>query len=408
MNQKVENAEMLKSLGDLETTFIATTDQIKASVEAANQAIKEAAGDAKTALGYKDQIGKISELVDSTDAIMEQIKEIEQKQVKIAANGGDTTGFKSLGEQFTESEGWKDATSGTFTRDISMQLEGKEAKAITNAPLNNDQPLVRTQHQPGVIIPELRRMTIRDLIPNASTVSNHIEFTREDVFTNNAGYQVAEGDLKGESDITYETDSAAVATIAHFIVASKQVLDDAPMLQGYIDGRLRYGLKLKEEAELLNGAGGAGQLKGLLPAATVYTGQAGDSHADQVRKAQHAVFLADFQATATVMHPTDWLGIELAKDADLNYYFGGPANATQSRIWGGPVVVTQAMTEGTYMTGAFDVAAQIFDREQVNVVISREDRDNFVKNMVTILCEQRLVQLIYRPASFVKSTLVNA
>ena len=59
---------------------------------------------------------------------------------------------------------------------------------------------------------------------------------------------------------------SAVITIAHWIPASRQVLDDAPMLQSYINVRMTYGLKLEEEDELLNGDGSqtSGQINQLI------------------------------------------------------------------------------------------------------------------------------------------------
>ncbi|RVQ83166.1 phage major capsid protein, partial [Enterobacter hormaechei] len=70
--------------------------------------------------------------------------------------------------------------------------------------------------------------------------SNALEYVREEVFTNNADV-VAEKALKPESDITFSKQTANVKTIAHWVQASRQVMDDAPMLQSYINNRLMYG-----------------------------------------------------------------------------------------------------------------------------------------------------------------------
>jgi hypothetical protein len=42
----------------------------------------------------------------------------------------------------------------------------------------------------------------------------------------------------------------------------------------------------------------------------------------------------------------------------------------------------------------------IWDRQSITVEVSREDRDNFVKNMVTILVEERLGLSAFAPAAF--------
>ena len=88
------------------------------------------------------------------------------------------------------------------------------------------------------------------------------------MFTNNADV-VAEKALKPESDITFSKQTANVKTIAHWVQASRQVMDDAPMLQSYVNGRLMYGLALKEENQLLNGDGTALPLATASKAATI-------------------------------------------------------------------------------------------------------------------------------------------
>ena len=73
-----------------------------------------------------------------------------------------------------------------------------------------------------------------------------------------------------------------------------------------------------------------------------------------------------------------------------------------------PVAVSMAMTQGQFLTGALRYAAQIFDREDANVLMSTEDRDNFVKNMVTILAEERLALAVYRPQALITGPLAPA
>ncbi|ELR5846176.1 phage major capsid protein, partial [Salmonella enterica] len=62
---------------------------------------------------------------------------------------------------------------------------------------------------------------------------------------------------------------------------------------------------------------------------------------------------------------------------------------------------TQAMTQNNFLTGAFSMAAQIFDRMEIEVLLSTENEDDFVKNMVTIRAEERLAMTVYRPEAFV-------
>src|SRR3546814_3746850 len=60
------------------------------------------------------------------------------------------------------------------------------------------------------------------------------------------------------------------------------------------------------------------------------------------------------------------------------------------------------MTAGNFLTGAFRLGAQIFDRQDARVEVSTEDSDNFRKNLVTILAEERLALAVYRPEAFIR------
>ena len=66
-----------------------------------------------------------------------------------------------------------------------------------------------------------------------------------------------------------------------------------------------------------------------------------------------------------------------------------------------PVVQTQAMAAGKFLSGAFKLGAQVFDRWQARVEVATENEDDFIKNLVTILAEERLALAVYRPETFV-------
>ncbi|MNN35085.1 Phage capsid family protein [compost metagenome] len=71
------------------------------------------------------------------------------------------------------------------------------------------------------------------------------------------------------------------------------------------------------------------------------------------------------------------------------------------------MVATQAMTQNDFLVGAFKLGAQIFDRMEIEVLISTENGDDFEKNMATIRAEERLAFAIYRDEAFVTGPLVT-
>jgi HK97 family phage major capsid protein len=269
-------------------------------------------------------------------------------------------------------------------------------------------PLVNGMRVPGIVAEPNRSLTVRDLLPVGTTGSNLVEFTRELVFTNNAGPQYAsparENVAKPESGITFELATAPVITLAHFIPVSKQVLADAPQLMSYINTRLMYGLKLEEEDQLLNGDGTGGNLSGILKSGnfTAYDrAVSGDTAVDTIRRAITQTVLSNYAADAIVLHPADWEAIELTKTTYGEYVWSNPALAAGPQLWGRRVVPSLSITQGRFLVGAFSMGAQVWDREQAAIQVAYEHADNFTKNMATILAEERLALTVYRPKAFV-------
>lgn len=326
--------------------------------------------------------------------------DLEQKFASGAENPGDKKSFSErAAEELTKS--WN-GSKGSFEAKTFNKSLGSDAGSAGG--------LIQPMQVPGIVMPGLRRLTIRDLLAQGRISSNSLEYVREEVFTNNADI-VAEKALKPESDITFSKQTANVRTIAHWVQASRQVMDDAPMLQSYVNNRLLYGLALKEENQMLNGDGSGDNLDGINHVATAYDtslNASGDTRADIIAHAIFQVTESEFSASGIILNPRDWHGIALMKDKEGRYIFGGPQAFTSNIMWGLPVVPTKAQAQGTYTVGGFDMASQVWDRMDATIEVSREDRDNFVKNMLTILCEERLALAHYRPTAIIKGTFAAA
>jgi HK97 family phage major capsid protein len=296
---------------------------------------------------------------------------------------------------------------------VSFELDQKAIiSSLTTDALGSAGDLVVPQR--GALVDAVeRRMTIRDLLMPGNTNSGSIQYPKETGFTNSAATQTeTAGTAKPQSEIKFDIVTATVTTIAHWVLATRQILDDAPMLRSYIDGRLRYGLRYAEELQLLNGDGTGTNLNGVYTQATALGANpavvASPTKMDVLRYAMLQAELAELPSSGIVLHPTDWAGIETTKDADGRYIIGNPASQLQPRLWGLPVVATQAMTVDKFLVGAFGTAAQIFDRQDARVELSTEDSDNFRKNLVTILAEERLALAVYRPEAFIKGDFSDA
>ncbi|WP_434701540.1 phage major capsid protein [Pseudomonas sp. D1-36] len=328
--------------------------------------------------------------------------DLEQKLASGNLDNPETK--KSFAEQtaLDLQKSWDGKSSGKVdVKSFNKQLGSGAGSAGT---------LIEPQRNAGILMPGLRRLTIRDLLAQGRISSNSLEYVRENIFTNSAA-PVAEGTLKPESNLTFTKETANVKTIAHWIQASRQVMDDAPMLESYVNNRLLFGLALVEEGQLLNGDGTGDNLVGLNTVATAYDATlnvTGDTRADKIAHAIFQTSESEFEASGIILNPRDWHAIALLKDAEGRYIFGGPAAFAAKVMWGLPVVATKAQALGTFTVGGFDLASQVWDRMDATVEVSREDRDNFVKNMLTILCEERLALAHYRPTAIITGPFATA
>lgn len=412
------NAKDLKELNEaLAEKFKEVGDHLKRNQDAMDKALEEVRKEGTIHAKTNDELKKLGETSTAAQAEMKKMSErlldMEQKLARRPGGTGEEGERQSAGQIIATSDQYKAMIA---SKDFKMAPVTVQRKTILNATGQN-QPLVPADRQAGIIMPGLRRLTIRDLLPQIRTTSNLIEFCRELVFTNNAAPQYdntspdphAEGAAKAESNITFELATAPIIVIAHWIGASRQVLGDAPQLAGYIDSRLEYGLKLEEEDELLNADGTAGQLNGLMNQATAFNG--GNTNAtalDTLLRAFLQVSLAYYESSGVVLHPTDWHNIVMLKDTTGRYLFADPQSMAQPRVWGKPVVATPSQTLGQFLTGAFDLACSIYDREDVSIRVSDQHSDFFTKNLVAILCEERVGLAVYRPAALVKGAVSHA
>lgn len=388
-NEAIELANVLKQKQDETSKAL---DQVKGLGE-------ELRGKMEKSDKVTDELKTdIDKLLTDITGLKSQIQELEQSQVR---NPVAEQKNMTLGEMVTKSGLLKSAEALSAEDNIKIKIDTKAIGVGTNLGYSAG-ALAQPHITPVVTLPN-QRLLVRDLLSPGHTGSPAITVPREILFEN-AAETVDEGHRKPESNLNYDSEVVPVVTIAHYIKASNQVLSDVPALQSMINERLAYGLRLVEEQKLLNGTG---QLKGLIQSATPFqnvTTITSCNAIDQLRLAMLQVVLSGYSATGHVLDPIQWTEIEMSKDAIGRYVIGNPQGQITPSLWGLPVVVTPSMKKGQFLVGAFKMGAQIFDRWDMAVAIAFNNEDDFVNNMVTIRCEERLALAIYSPKAFVTGT----
>ncbi|WP_312181318.1 phage major capsid protein [Pantoea sp. CTOTU46764] len=375
----------------------------------AEDALAEARKSGSLSAETKNAVDKIATehnaLNESLKTLKASVGDLEQHVASMPLNAAKDI-VQSVGQQLVSAEVMKEIRS---SMEGGKRLSVPVQAAITTVDVPGQ--IIAPTRLPGIDQTPKQRLFIRDLIAPGRTQSNTIYYVKQTGFTNNAAV-VAENTTKPYSEIAFAEETTPVRTIAHMFKASKQILDDFAQLQSTVDAEMRYGLKYVEEQEILFGDGTGAHLKGIIPQSVAFNPAFAvekQSGIDVLRLAMLQAQLARFPASGHVLHFTDWARIELTKDELGRYILANPAQLTTPTLWGLPVVATEAAQFlGKFLTGAFNSGAQLFDREDANVVISTENADDFEKNMISIRCEERVALAVYRPEAFVFGSLTGS
>ena len=380
------------------------------------------------AKGTKDELAKLEgdEEIKNTILKMGMGIELAQKAKHAASEMGMPAGEgMTLGEQFIHApafQAWmKQFPNGVIPEKmkglISPAIEFKsffyQKALITGESDTSAGAFVRTDYTG--LYEALGRfpLTIRDLIRKATTGSDLVEFVRQTAQitqsstvaeANVTEYSGATGEVSGEKPegtLSWEKVQAAVKTIAVWIPATKRALSDAGQLRAIIDGELRDDLDEELENQLLNGDGLGENFTGLLNTAGVLV-QAWDTDILRTTRRAKTTLRVTGRArpTAYVMNPADWETIELLQDLAGRYYYGGPMNNGEPRLWGVPVVECESLAEGQIILGDWRKMV-VWDREQSTISVTDSHADFFIRNMIAILAEMRAAMGVIRPTGFV-------
>jgi HK97 family phage major capsid protein len=319
-----------------------------------------------------------------------------------APRSGHTSIQQSLKKYISEQKQYREFRDGR-ARSVSMEMPIADFKTLITLTTINAQA---DRREP--IDMALEDRTIADLCLQGSVDGNTVEYYEETTFTN-AAATVAEGGTKQESALAWTLRTESVRKIAHWIPATAEALADVSFLESQIRGRLAFGVRRIEEAQIYGGDGSAPNLRGILNRSGIQTQAKGaDPTPDAIYKAMQKVRGASgagfAEPTAVVLHPNDWTDIKLLRTADGIYIWGNPSDEGPDRIWGKTVRQTTAATEGTGLVGAFRPYAEVLRREGITITLSTEHSTYFIENKVAILAESRLALAVYRPSAFATVT----
>jgi HK97 family phage major capsid protein len=337
--------------------------------------------------------------------------------------GGDLVDNRSIGERFTSDEYRSWAEQGGRGK-FYVDLPGMELRAVTDTTLGVGQQGYGSSASGGVLTrPQRlgrvgqdfldRRVYLMDELPTISVTQGNIEYVQDKTplaDLANAAREVAESGQKPQGGATFQVVSEAAAVIAEWVNMTRQVVADVPQIQSYLDGRLRYGLKRRADAQIIAGTGTSPNLLGLQNRTGIVTYAPGGAEA-RYKSIRHAIRLGEDVESIyemIVMNPADAEIFDLSNDTSaglhaVNAFTGGIVDGGARSAWGLRQIRSTAIASGTALL-IDPTAVAIFDRQQVQAYMTDSHASNFTSNILTLLLEVRLGLGVFNPAGIAKVT----
>jgi len=342
---------------------------------------------------YKALEVKNSEMEKAIAKMEGRLEAMAEKAVDAPKKQGAKTIKEALVKTYTDNV---KAIADSIEKGNRINLEVKTDTTIDGDYIGN---VALSVLEPGVnkIARPIRR--IREISNVGSTTSKFVTYIQqtqqvapgaeESLWVNEAG-------AKFNGEVKYEEVSEEVKKIAAYIKVSKEMLADLSFVRSEINTELMEAIEQNIDLSLVNGAGG-NDLNGLLSVAPAFAAGSfanavpSANISDLIRIAKAQIEAANFVPTHIVLNPEDVAKIELTKDSTGAYTYPAFWDANM-RVAGLVVVSSNNIAAGTMIVGDFS-KFNIKFREDMNMSVGYEN-DDFTRNMVTILCEARLVAYV--------------
>ena len=388
-----------------------------AKAKADNLAAARRIADAATAAGRdftEAERAAVTSHVDQARAAHQELKGLSGDDALVAELNalGGSVGRRSNAPRPTP---WGDAAVKASS-DPTFGFKALVAAGSTVVPV----PL-----SPEIVRDGQRVRFLRSLIPSEPNDAGRFSYLRQTARTNNAA-PVAEGALKPTSLYTVELVEDRARTIAHLSEAiPRQQIDDAARLREFVEAEMKLGLEVELDEQILLGSGVGESFEGVHTVAGTQA-QAWDTNLlVTTRKAVtklETIELGEQPGLAWVFNPEDWERFELTRDDSGGAGTGGflleqgPIDRAARRLWGFPVIVSNAEAAGTGILGDFGGSARLWLREEATLTWSENVYDpnalgagvgasDFSRNMVRFRCELRAGFGVLRPDAFVELDL---
>lgn len=360
----------------------------------------------------KEKLVALKERIEADDqeAIEEAIQlkaDIESKTAEIEQAETKAELLDVIGEKSKKEDEKMENNEGIKGLDLLSIKEKRGAVSCYIKAYNSPNTGVQEADLDRNVVDVKKPLAIRSLFGAEQISGNALTYyTLGNLEDNNAiGETVAEGAQKHQIHVGQTGATVALIKKGVFVKETDELLNDNAWLESALRSRYIYEFDKMIEKYLVTTAAGTANIQGSTDGVTP----------DGILKAILAIKeQTGFDANAVILNPADLYTILAMKDQNNQYLFGGPAfapygNGAYSRVaqmWGVPMVPSSDVAQGTCLVGAFDRGASVVTKagEGQRVEVSNSDQDDFVKNLVTVRIEERLVEVVRYPKAIYKLT----
>lgn len=397
-------------------SIIKANYEARASKVAELRSIDEAAKDRAYSPEEEAQVTEIRSSLESIDSrIQENLKaEIRSAEITdamgslagiLARDNGEVVDTRSLGERFADNDeyrSWVEGGARGASPALNVDMEFRAVTDVTTGAASGG-ALINPQRLGRVGNDFLDRRTfLLDLLPTIPVGTGSIEYVQDTsplADLADGAREVTEGSAKPQVGPTLSVVTESAATIAAWANITRQAAADAPQVMGYLNTKLRYGVKRRADGQAINGNGTSPNLRGLLNR-TGITSYAPAGAEARYRSIRHAIRLmedAEAVPEIIVLNPADAELFDLSNETTAGLHAVPNLAATPPRsVWGLTQVRSTAVASGTALL-IDPMAVAVLDRQQVTAYMTDSHASNFTSNILTLLLEARLGLALFDP-----------
>jgi hypothetical protein len=380
--------------------------QFEAALEAklAEQKAEVAAATEKAAKQFESKVDEINEnMVKANKTAEEAMAELKEakaafgkltadKSKKVAASYADHI-FNIKSEIGAAVEkGWNDikAAARGNGKGFNFELDLKEVGVmLTSANLTGDRYVsyVDNPYMRSFVNPHLR--SVFNILPVAT---GSVSFPRGNTPVGEGSFgKQTEGSAKAQLDYDVTVVNTILSFIAGYAKVSRQMIDDLPFLQAYLQQSLIEDFQRAENTQYLNA---------IASAATAGV-SSGANTAEKLIDYVAQIGAADYSANLALTTHAGWAAMLKTKPSDYSIPGGMVIdNNGNVRVLGIPVIPHSQVTSGKIYV--LDTSKYAIAQQSGLAVRSTEfDQDDFIKNLITFRCEARCELLQFQPTAAV-------